>query len=60
MVGLGGVLDGRGGEEEDEVPEAASLSAVAFQCASGELDLVCALVQWKETGAEEGREVIRA
>lgn len=33
---------------------------MAFQWASGELELVCALVQWKERETVGGSEVIRA
>ena len=46
--------DGRGRVEEEEAPVAARASAMEFQCASGVVELVCALVQWKEIGMVEG------
>ena len=50
----GSVEVGVRGRVEEEAPVAARASAMEFQCASGVVELVCALVQWKEIGMVEG------
>ena len=53
-------VGGWGGEGLEEAPVAARVSAKEFQCESGELTAVCALVQWKEIGMVDGMDWRRA
>ena len=61
-VGVGGLGAGVGGwgRGAEEAPVAARVSAMEFQCESGELTVVCALVQWKDIGMVDGMEWSRA
>ena len=55
-VGEGG-SEQRGGGEEEEALVAARVSAMEFQCESGEVMAVCALVQWKDIGMVDGMDL---
>ena len=57
---LGARVGGWGREGVEEAPVAARVSAMEFQCESGELTVVCALVQWKDIGMVDGMEWSRA